>query len=151
MPGTFKARSAGHSLAGSGVTSLLTLELPLSGRRKPAGAPALMMVTVVMAMFARGALAAGASRPPLPGTAGRHTVIIEGMRFHPGTVVVRRGERITWINRDLFPHTVTAAGGGFDSHAIGPGGSWTYVPTKPGEYDYRCTFHPTMKGKVVVR
>ncbi|MGH8180055.1 MAG: plastocyanin/azurin family copper-binding protein, partial [Steroidobacteraceae bacterium] len=51
------------------------------------------------------------------------------MRFNPQTLTVQRGDRVTWINKDLFPHTVTAAGK-FDSHPIPAGGSWTYVARK---------------------
>ena len=72
------------------------------------------------------------------------------MRFMPQTVVVRRGDRVTWINRDLFPHTVTAAGK-FDSGQIASGGSWTYVARKVGEYDYACTLHVGMTGRLEVR
>ena len=36
-----------------------------------------------------------------------HTVVIENMQFNPATLTVRRGERIVWVNKDLFPHTVT--------------------------------------------
>lgn len=92
-----------------------------------------------------------AAQPGDAGAARAHTVIIEGMRFSPQTLIVRRGDRITWINRDPFPHTVTATDGRFDSHPIAPDGSWTYVTRKAGEYDYVCTLHVTMKGKVVVR
>jgi plastocyanin len=87
---------------------------------------------------------------PLPGLAV-HTVIIEGMSFSPQTLTVRRGDRVTWINKDPFPHTVTATDGKFDSHPIAPDGSWTYVARKPGEYDYVCTLHVTMKGRLLVR
>lgn len=73
------------------------------------------------------------------------------MRFDPQVVVVHRGDRITWINKDPFPHTVTATGGKFDSHPIAPDGSWTYVARNAGKYDYLCTLHVTMKGTVVVR
>ena len=80
-----------------------------------------------------------------------HTVMIEGMRFSPQTLSVRRGDRITWINKDPFPHTVTSAAGKFDSGQIAAGGSWTYVARKAGEYDYSCTLHVDMKGKLQVR
>lgn len=73
------------------------------------------------------------------------------MSFTPATLMVHRGDRITWINKDPFPHTVTATDKRFDSHLIAPGASWTYVARKAGEYDYRCTLHVTMKGKIVVR
>ena len=55
----------------------------------------------------------------------------------------RRGGR--WINKDPFPHTVTAAGA-FDSHPIAAGRSWKYKARRAGEFSYICTLHPTMKG-----
>lgn len=77
-------------------------------------------------------------------------MIIEGMRFTPQSLTVRRGERVTWINKDLFPHTVTVAGK-FDSRQIPAGGSWTYAARKAGEYDYICTLHVGMTGRLEVR
>ena len=92
-----------------------------------------------------------AAQPAAPGTRQAHAVTIEDMRYNPQTLTVHRGDRITWVNKDLVPHTVTATDGRFDSHPIAPGGSWTYVARKAGEYDYVCTLHVTMKGKVLVR
>jgi plastocyanin len=89
--------------------------------------------------------------PPAAKNARVHTVTIEAMRFTPQSLRVRRGDRITWINKDPFPHTVTATGGTFDSHPIAPGASWTYVAAKTGEYDYVCTLHVDMKGRLEVR
>ncbi|HEX8757687.1 MAG TPA: cupredoxin family copper-binding protein [Steroidobacteraceae bacterium] len=126
------------------------MELPGPGH--PAGVRALMLIVLAAAWLAGGGASAAVASPPArPDTAGTHTVIIEGMRFHPEKIVVRRGEKIKWINKDPFPHTVTAADGRFDSGVIAPDGTWTYVPGKAGEYDYRCTFHPTMKGRLIVR
>jgi len=56
---------------------------------------------------------------------------------------------VTWENRDPFPHTVTSAGH-FDSGSIAAGAHWRYVATKPGTFEYICTFHPNMKGRLVV-
>jgi plastocyanin len=82
--------------------------------------------------------------------AATHAVTIEGMKFQPDTVTVQRGDRITWTNKDLVPHTVTSAGA-FDSGAIAPGKSWSWVAAKPGAHDYVCTYHPTMKARVTVK
>ena len=57
---------------------------------------------------------------------------------------------MTWENRDPFPHTVTDAGT-FDSGSIPAGGHFRYVANKPGTYDYICTLHPNMKGRLVVQ
>jgi plastocyanin len=68
----------------------------------------------------------------------------------PATVTVKRGERITWRNEDLVPHTATATGA-FDSGVVAPGKAFTRVMDKPGRYPYACTLHPGMKGEVVVQ
>ena len=79
-----------------------------------------------------------------------HTVRMEGTQFQPGTLVVNRGDSITWINADPFPHTATSEAGGFDSGELAPGASWTYEATAPGEFPYVCTLHPTMTGTLRV-
>jgi plastocyanin len=89
----------------------------------------------------------------LAGTAaGRtYTIVVENMRFDPQTLVVKSGDRIKWVNKDLFPHTATADSKVFDSHSIAPNTSWALMMHKPGSYTYACAFHPTMKGTVVVQ
>lgn len=82
--------------------------------------------------------------------AAQHAVSIEGMKFQPEAVTVQRGDRITWTNKDLVPHTVTSAGA-FDSGAIAPGHSWSWVAKAPGARDYVCSYHPMMKARVVVK
>lgn len=113
----------------------------------PGAAALLALAAALLAMAPTGR----AAQPAGSGAGRAHTVVIEDMRYHPQTLTVRRGDRITWINEDLVPHTVTATDGRFDSHVIPPDGSWTYVARKAGEYDYRCTLHVTMKGRLVVR
>jgi plastocyanin len=78
-------------------------------------------------------------------------VTIEGMQFKPAALTVRRGDRITWVNRDLFPHTATGTRGVFDSTSIPAGSSWSYVATESGTVTYTCAFHPTMKATLTVR
>jgi len=63
---------------------------------------------------------------------------------------VKRGDRVVWMNKDPFPHTATAHGT-FDSGSIAPGHSWSYSARKPGEFAYVCTFHPGMKGTLIVQ
>ena len=84
------------------------------------------------------------------GPGASHTVTIENLQFNPQALTVQRGDRIVWVNKDLFPHTVTADKV-FDSGSIASNASWSYVATKSGEYAYSCTFHPTMKGKLKVQ
>jgi plastocyanin len=83
------------------------------------------------------------------GPAAKHTVAIEGTSYKPETITVKKGESVTWVNKDPFPHTVTAAGK-FDSKSIAANGKWTYRTTKTGEFPYICTLHPNMKGTIRV-
>lgn len=80
-----------------------------------------------------------------------HTVVIENMQFNPATLTVAQGERVVWVNKDLFAHTATADNKAFDSKDIAASASWTYVVAKAGEYPYGCSLHPTMKAKLIVK
>jgi plastocyanin len=93
----------------------------------------------------------GAAAVPMAAEPGAQTVTIENMQFTPAHLSVHRGGRIVWVNKDLFPHTVTAANKAFDSGSIDAGSSWTYRADKPGEYAYSCTFHPAMKATLTVQ
>jgi len=79
-----------------------------------------------------------------------HTVAMDGTRFIPETITVKRGDRVRWVNKDPFPHTATAAGT-FDSGSVAAGHSWWYLARKAGEFPYVCTLHPGMKGTLVVK
>ena len=83
------------------------------------------------------------------GPSAKHTVTIEATSYKPETMTVKKGESVTWVNKDPFPHTVTAAGN-FDSKSIAANGRWTYRTTKAGEFPYICTLHPNMKGMIKV-
>jgi plastocyanin len=80
-----------------------------------------------------------------------YMVKIEGLRFDPATLAVTAGDRIVWINKDPFPHTVTADAKAFDSRDLPADASWTYVTHTTGEYPYGCSYHPTMKATLIVR
>ena len=48
---------------------------------------------------------------------------MDGTRYEPALITVKKGESVTWVNKDPFPHTATAAGT-FDSKSIAAGKSW---------------------------
>ena len=88
----------------------------------------------------------------LPGIAAAetHVIAVDGMQFQPATVTVKRGDKVVWQNKDIVPHTATAAGK-FDSRNIAVNRNWSWTAKAPGRYDYVCTYHPTMKGSLVVQ
>ncbi|MBC5766053.1 cupredoxin domain-containing protein [Ramlibacter sp. GTP1] len=87
----------------------------------------------------------------LPGlaAAATHTVVIEDMKFHPTALTVKAGDKVVWHNKDIAPHTATAAGR-FDSKNIAGGKSWSWTATGKGRHDYVCTYHLGMKATVTV-
>jgi plastocyanin len=72
--------------------------------------------------------------------------------FVPGEINAKAGERITWYNNDETDHRILIEDGpGHDSGLMKNGASYSVVFQGPGEYNYRCTIHPTMRGKVIVK
>lgn len=104
----------------------------------------------VVAMF--GVLAVLAMRPgaPLEVRAADHAVQIQDFAFTPSTLTVSAGDTVTWTNADSAAHTVSAEGGAFDSGNLDPGQGFAFTFTAPGTYDYRCDYHASMTGTVVV-
>jgi plastocyanin len=79
------------------------------------------------------------------------TVVIRDMKYAPDTLTIAVGTKVTWINRDTMPHTVTDRTHGFASAALDTGESYSYTFATPGEFTYSCVIHPFMVGKVVVK
>jgi plastocyanin len=77
-------------------------------------------------------------------------VSIVSRAYQPAELMVEAGQTVTWTNRGFGPHTVTAAGGEFDSGRLNAGESFKVTFTTPGTFAYACTIHPSMHGKVSV-
>lgn len=78
-----------------------------------------------------------------------HTINISGSAFSTRTLTIRAGDTVIWRNKDIVPHTAT--GKGFDSGNLKSGASWSFVFKEKGNYSYICTYHPTMKGTIIVK
>jgi plastocyanin len=90
-----------------------------------------------------------AQRAPKPVV---HRIVIDATSFSETSLTIRTGDTVEWLNRDVIPHTATAAGkGGFDSGVIAAGQSWRHTFNKAGRLPYECSFHPTMKATLRVR
>src|SRR5579864_3950577 len=76
--------------------------------------------------------------------------------YKPDIVTAEKGNIIEWTNNDNVPHTVTSAsdaGATFDSSLITKGGGTYQLDTSKlngTEYDYMCTIHPFMTGKIML-
>jgi plastocyanin len=78
-------------------------------------------------------------------------VIIENFAFNPASLSVAAGTKVTWVNRDTDPHTATDTDKRFNSGALDTNEEFSFVFRDKGEYEYYCTLHPHMKGRVTVR
>ena len=87
-----------------------------------------------------------AQQPPGPGE-----IAIDNFAFTPPTLNVRRGTRVTWINHDDVPHMIVSTKGKFASSPV-LDTDQRYAATlhAAGTYDYFCSLHPQMRGRVVV-
>jgi plastocyanin len=77
--------------------------------------------------------------------------------YVPNPAEVKVGESVTWTNDDSQIHTATSgavgaedSGSVFDSGILSPKATFDFTFDTAGEYDYYCTLHPQMFGKVVV-
>ena len=78
-------------------------------------------------------------------------VSISNFSFQPAVLEVTAGTKVTWTNHDSTPHTVTSTDKRFDSSSgLDTNDQYSYVFDKPGTYEYFCSLHPMMVGKVVV-
>jgi plastocyanin len=71
--------------------------------------------------------------------------------YAPANRTVAPGTWVSWSNNGQDEHTVTAVDGSFDSQNLEPSEGFSYFFDQPGtEYDYTCTLHPWMNGRIVV-
>jgi len=78
-------------------------------------------------------------------------IMMKGSKFAPADLTVDKGTTVTWNNDDSTTHTVTAGSKVFDSGNLEKGKSFSYTFNEPGVFEYACTIHPSMKGKVTVK
>ena len=109
-------------------------------------------LVVVSTLFVVSAV--GAHKSPT-GKAHKHptrTVLIQGFRFKPAHITIKRGTRVRWINKDSAPHTATAIfPRSFDSGRLGKGQRYTHTFKSAGKKRYLCKIHPHMRGSVFVK
>jgi plastocyanin len=80
------------------------------------------------------------------------TVLIQNFSFKPAQITIKRGTKVTWINKDSTTHTATANNGrSFDSGRLRPGQRYTHTFKSAGKKSYHCEIHSDMKGTITVK
>jgi plastocyanin len=75
------------------------------------------------------------------------TISVQDNTFEPAAAEVAAGETVTWNWEGNSDHNVV--GDGFESDAQSDG-SFTHEFDQPGTYEYQCTLHGSMQGRVIV-
>ena len=83
---------------------------------------------------------------------GAITVTIDNFSFAPMQLEIKSGTEVTWINKDDVPHTVVSDDHKlFKSRALDTDENFSFTFKDPGTYEYFCSVHPKMTGKIIVK
>ena len=87
----------------------------------------------------------------------RHITLVTFSPYYSPTLVhIGTGTPISWDNPTGMLHSITPDGCkngnqcAFDSGPLGPNGSFTLHQLPRGSYSYHCSFHPIMRGSLIV-
>ena len=84
------------------------------------------------------------STPPAMAAPRTHTIVIDAMKFGPMPAGVKPGDRIVWVNKDMFRHSATARDGSFNVDLM-PGARGSSVVKRAGAISVFCRYHPGMR------
>ena len=150
VSGTLEARVRATAIIEHvGTPAQTELDVRDAGEVRPATGT--LLPTVPPVTTADAAVVTTVADPDEPSVPAVHEVSLAGRAFSPATLEVAVGDTVTWINDDDTEHTVTANDGAFDSGALAEGATFSFTFDTAGEFDYRCLFHDSMQGTVVVR
>ena len=82
---------------------------------------------------------------------GPNEIGIDNFQFTPAALTVTPGTRVTWVNNDDVPHLIVNVQRQFTSPVLDSAQRFTTVLTRAGTFDYFCSLHPKMQGRIVVR
>lgn len=108
------------------------------------------LILMMVGTFLLGSFASAAP------TTLRITISTFSPHYSPELVHIGTGTPISWENRTSTLHSITHDGCttgqrcAFDSGPIGPNQTFQIDHLPPGSYPYHCTFHPIMRGVLVV-
>jgi plastocyanin len=80
-----------------------------------------------------------------------HEVSIDNFSFTPMEMTIPAGSQVTWVNKDDVPHTVVSVDHKFKSQALDTDEKFSFTFSNPGTYEYFCSVHPKMTGKIIVK
>ncbi len=84
-------------------------------------------------------------------TSGEVVIGMVDDRFEPDMLTVKAGTKVTASNRGQSAHNWVSQAAGLDSENMDPGDRHSFTFNKPGTYEFVCTYHPGMDGRITVQ
>jgi Icc protein len=77
---------------------------------------------------------------------------IDNFSFTPAVLTVKAGTTVSWVNKDDVPHLIVNVQNKFkQSKVLDTDQRYSATLTRPGQYDYFCSMHPQMQGRIDVQ
>jgi len=108
------------------------------------------LLSLTAAIFITVGVVIAAQVVSLAGNAVEHVVEIRDFKFVPDSIVVKTGDTVTWINKDIVPHTATDENLLFDTGELKQNESASVTIVNDQKIDYFCKFHPMMKAVLLL-
>jgi plastocyanin len=109
----------------------------------------LALAAAIITSIGTPGMGAQAGQPDKPPKAV--AIEIDNFTFGVVSIEVAAGTTVKWTNRDDVPHTVVSSTKLFKSPPLDTGEAFSYTFKEPGTFEYYCSMHPRMTGKIVVR
>ena len=78
-----------------------------------------------------------------------YNITLQNFSFNPSELNIKKGDTVTWTNQDSAPHTILA--NSFQSNTLSKGQNFSFTFNASGAFEYICSIHPSMKGKIIVQ
>jgi plastocyanin len=89
---------------------------------------------------------------PTSADSGSPSVSVIDNGFDPPELRVSDGQSVTWRNEGAATHDISSLGAEeWVSGPLLPAHAFRRVFAAPGRYEYYCSLHPTMRGRIVVQ
>lgn len=109
--------------------------------------PVFMLIAAAISLIGMSGVRGG--EPPAASAVAK--VAILNYKFDPEVLTIPAGTTVTWVNQDETVHSVVSSDKRFTgSGGLDKGDDYSYTFGTPGSYEYFCSLHPFMKGKIVV-
>jgi len=111
-----------------------------------------VLTAVLLLAFGLSAPGLGKQGAGSPGDQNdKYQVKIDNFSFMPASLTVPASTKVTWINHDDVPHNVVSTDKKFASPVLDTDEQFSYEFKDLGTYEYYCSIHPKMTGKVIVQ